>query len=229
MERDLISVEKIVLKNDLKYHGEVLVTYKIEYPEFRSPDFRLCLSRINRFYEVRALAYKLKCETELYRRAVEQYKEDLAHGFPVRVFEALQVYEATYLHACVISLYFDRYEFTGGAHGNTVRTSQTWRTESCGRLRLKQLVRCPPDTKSYVLEQAAAQIRKEPELYFKNYQELLAENFDKNSFFCTPEGVVVYYQQYDIAPYSTGIPEFLLPYGGCVSDPASLCGAQPVK
>jgi len=227
MEENPISVEEIVLTDDLRYHGEILLTYSIEYPEFHSARFRPCMGRMNRFYKSRALAFRAKCETELFRRAVEQYKGDIKHGFPVRVFEAMQVYEVTYLRGCIVSLYVDRYEFTGGAHGATVRASQSWNAGSCGFLRLKRLVRCPPDSKSYVLEQAASQIQKEPESYFANYPELLAQNFDKNSFYCTPEAVVVYYQQYDVAPYSTGIPEFPLPYGGCVTDPLALCGENP--
>ncbi|MFU2363539.1 MAG: RsiV family protein, partial [Clostridiales bacterium] len=33
-------------------------------------------------------------------------------------------------------------------------------------------------------------------------------NFD--SYYLTPKGIVIYFQQYDIAPYSSGLPEFLI-------------------
>ncbi|MFV0239920.1 MAG: RsiV family protein [Lacrimispora sphenoides] len=37
-------------------------------------------------------------------------------------------------------------------------------------------------------------------------------NFNINGFFIKPSGIVIYYQQYDIAPYVRGIPEFLFPF-----------------
>ncbi|MPM61403.1 hypothetical protein SDC9_108261 [bioreactor metagenome] len=155
--------------------------------------------------------------------AVEQYKGDIQNNFPIRVFEAMQVYKITYLHACIISVYFDRYQYTGGAHGNTVRTSQTWQLQRCGLIPLKQLVRCPPDYKTYILKEVEAQIRKELEIYFENYKELIKQTFNENSFYATSKGIVVYYQQYDIAPYSSGIREFLIPYSDCVINPKKLC------
>ncbi len=67
------------------------------------------------------------------------------------------------------------------------------------------------------------QIAKDPSGYFDNYPPLVAGTFNKNSFYCTDEGIVVYFQQYDIAPYSSGIPEFPLPYSGCVTNPSDTC------
>jgi hypothetical protein len=224
--RNDVTVKKIVIKNDLKYNGVTLITYKIEYPEFRSSCYRVCLLKVNRFYKKNALDYKKYIETELYRMAVEQYKGDIANGYPIRVFEALQTYDVMYLNKCVISIYFDRYEYTGGAHGNTVRTSQTWNLLKCSLIQLYQLVRCCPDYKTYILNEVETQIEENPEIYFEDYRVLIDETFDRNNFYATPGGVVVYYQQYDIAPYSSGIREFLIPYSDCVINPEKCCSNQ---
>jgi hypothetical protein len=90
-------------------------------------------------------------------------------------------------------------------------------------LKLGQLVLCPPDDKTYLLSQIDSQIKKNPDIYFENYKELIAKTFDRNHFYCTPDGIVIYYQQYDIAPYSSGIREFLIPYSNCVMNPEKLC------
>ena len=37
---------------------------------------------------------------------------------------------------------------------------------------------------------------------------MVIDNFNPKSFFITNKGVSVYYQQYDIAPYSSGIRVF---------------------
>jgi hypothetical protein len=68
-----------------------------------------------------------------------------------------------------------------------------------------------------------AQIMESPDIYFDNYEELVEQTFNENSFYFTPEGVVIYFQLYHIAPYSSGIREFLLPYNKCIIDPARIC------
>ena len=63
----------------------------------------------------------------------------------------------------------------------------------------------------------AVRFKPEPVSYthlFDDYPELLRSTFQAGNFYLTPEGIVIYYQQYDIAPYSSGITEFLLPFSG---------------
>lgn len=219
-----VSCRRVIIKNELTYKGLTLLTYKIEYPEFYACGFGACLRFINKYYTDKALEYKRYCDTELFGMAVEQYLGDVENNFPIRAFEAMQVFKVTCLCGCIISLWFDRYEFTGGAHGNTVRTAQTWNLQSCVTLKLSELALCPSDYMTCVLTQIEKQIEENPNIYFENYRELIAQNFNKDSFYCTSEGIVVYYQQYDIAPYSSGIPQFLLPYGCCVINPVIMCG-----
>lgn len=223
MRQNSVSVKKIVIKDELKFNGVTLLTYKIEYPEIHSSCYRLCMHKVNRYYKKKALEYQKYCVNELFSMAIKLYNDAIENDFPIHVFEALQVYEVTCPCACIFSLYFDRYEYTGGAHGNTIRDSQTWDLQKCGLIKLKKIVRCLSDYKTYVLLEVERQIRINPDLYFENYKDLIAETFNENSFYCKPEGVVLYYQQYDIAPYSSGIREFLIPYSDCVLDPQKLC------
>lgn len=221
--KNTIKVVRKVLADELKYNDTVLLSYKIEYPQFISDSFRLCLSTVNKFYLKKAKELQEYYETTLFEMAVEQYKNDIENDFPVRSFEGMLVFEITYLSSCIISVFFDRYEYTGGAHGSTVRASQTWNVQKCTRLNLMNLIRCTSDPKSYVLDIVEAQIREEPDIYFENYSELIWENYNENSFYCTEKGIVFYYQQYDIAPYSSGMRTFLIPYSKCVLTPEQTC------
>lgn len=223
MEKNTLTASTIVIENDMKHNGETVLTYKIEYPAFKSSLYQMSLSVINRYYEAKALEYQSYLENELFGLAVEQYQESVKRDYPVRTFEALVVYQLTYAAGCILSLYFDRYEYTGGAHGNTTRYSQTWNLQKCRQLQLGELFGCGLDYREYIFEQAKAQIEKEPEFYFEDYGKLLAQTFNADSFYATPEGIVVYFQQYDIAPYASGIKEFLIPYTNCVRDPQKTC------
>ena len=112
---------------------------------------------------------------------------------------------------------------TGGAHGNTVRASDTWNLNVSRRLRLSGLFCRPDDYQELIFPKIREQIAENPEIYFDNYEQLIVENFQESNFYTTSEGIVIYYQQYDIAPYSSGIREFLIPYSFCVHDPTQLC------
>ena len=45
-----------------------------------------------------------------------------------------------------------------------------------------------------------------------NYEKNVEQYFNPEHFYLKPAGLVVYFQQYEIAPYSSGIPEFTIPY-----------------
>jgi hypothetical protein len=51
-----------------------------------------------------------------------------------------------------------------------------------------------------------------PGIYFDDYKKLIVENFNPQSFIITPDSLDFYYQQYDIAPYASGIIVFSIPY-----------------
>lgn len=218
-----VSIKKIVMKDELKYDGETILTYSIEYPQFQSQYFKKCIPEVNAFYKEMATNYKKHCEDELLKLAIDQYKMSVENDYPIRMYEALMTFEVTYSSSCAMSLFVDQYEYTGGAHGNTIRQSQTWNLKDCKLFELSQLVTCKPNYKDYILKQVEEQINKNPNIYFDNSKELIAENFNENNFYCTPKGIVVYYQQYEIAPYSSGIREFIIPYSNCIKTPQMLC------
>lgn len=221
IEKNTVSVNTITIKGELSYNGIALLNYKIEYPEFSSSFYRLPLKAINMFYKVKAMTFQKRCETTLFNSAIEQYKKDLENNFPVRVFDAEMTFNVTYTASGVLSLYLDKYEYAGGAHGSTERDSQTFSLFRYSPIKLNQIITCQQDYRAYILNEVRKQIEKEKDIYFENYNELIAETFNPNNFYLTPDGVVIYYQQYDIAPYSSGIREFFIPYSDCVKAPSA--------
>lgn len=215
MEYD-IQVENNIIEREMYYKGTAILRYKISYPQFRSAGSRLALAAVNTACRSKALAFKQTCERELYPMAVREYEYSVSNGFPVRAFEAQMDYSVTYLQDCALSLYFDRYQFTGGAHGSTVRDSQTWNLRTGRRVTLRQLFPYSLNYREFIIytvnRQIAEQIQQGNNIYFENYEQLTAETFNPESFYLTPDGLAVYYQQYDIAPYSSGIPVFVISY-----------------
>jgi len=192
------------------------MSYTIKYPEFISEKFEIVLKKLNLLYKTKAFMYEKFNVMKLYQMAIEEYEYSVANGYPIRTYESFINYNVTYNQNCAISLYFDTYEYTGGAHGNTIRTSDTWDLQKGKEIELSELF---PNIKNYqeyiikiINQEITNQLNDESNQYFEDYQKLVTENFNINSFYLIQEGVVIYFQHYDIAPYSSGIPTFIIPY-----------------
>lgn len=210
------KIEKRELKGELKYKDTVVLTYKIEYPEMISSNYEFGKNVFNRYNKENAIKLEKHVINELYKEAVELYDYNTSHGYPVMIYEILLEYHITYNEDFIISLYYDQYEFTGGAHGNTVRISQNWDLRLGKRIALSYFY---PNNPYYVIDilkninnQIKEQIQAGSNYYFDNYCELVLETFRLENYYLTPNSIAIFFQQYDIAPYSSGIPVFYLPY-----------------
>ncbi len=215
MQEDRIIVKEQVLQRDMYYKEQLVLSYTVKYPQFISDMFRGFLKELNLYYKMNALRYVHFNIGRLYRLAVEEYENSVANDFPVRAYEVLTDYTVTYNRNCTLSLYFDRYEYTGGAHGNTVRSSDTWNLQAEREMELGDLF-SDGNYREYVirqiLEQIEADISAGNDYYFDNYNDLVNEYFNIRNFYLDGEGIVIYFQQYEIAPYASGIRTFTIPY-----------------
>ncbi len=155
----------------------------------------------------------------LFQTAKVQYEYLVSNGFPVNMYEVYVAYEVTLNHNCALSIYFDKYEYAGGAHGLTTRESDTWDLKRSKMIHLRNLFPRGLDygqcIKNNIKEQIEEIRKDESYWFFDNYQELVDKNFKEKSFYLSPEGLIIFFQQYDIAPYASGIPTFLISYGSC--------------
>jgi len=214
MASEPVTVNKIIIESSMNYKDTPVLHYKIEYPRFLHPIYQNELDGINEWYQKQAEDLQKKYETELYREAVELYEYSNANQFPFHMYDAVSVYEVTYNLNDVLSLYYDHYIYSGGAHGSTKRKSDTWDIKTGCRIFLFKYTKDPALLRADILNkirvQIALQMEKGENWYFEDYPLLIDEHFDPMSFYITPNGLVIYYQQYEIAPYSSGIPEFTI-------------------
>ncbi len=112
------------------------------------------------------------------------------------------------------------YDYTGGAHGSTGYQGATFRRTD-GRCFSKPADFFTPDSFEKILEMAYNAL---DEQYFYEMEDSL--RLDDVMFetiygkrlsmpgvaYFTPDGVMMQYQQYEIAPYAYGAPECVLPY-----------------
>lgn len=214
MKKGPAVICKTTIEKEMRYKGTPVLHYKIEYPRFLDPAGKWDLEPINQWYRKQAMMLREKYETETFGEALDHLKSSRKNQFPFHVFEADSVYEVTYNQNDIMSLYYDHYIFSGGAHGSTARVSDTWNLKNGTRISLFDFTTDPVRFKKEILENINEQIKVKMETgedgFFIDYNELTTQNFDPNHFYLTPEGIVIFYQQYEIAPYASGIPEFII-------------------
>ena len=129
---------------------------------------------------------------------------------PTFPYEIYSKYTITEDNNVLISLYNDYYEYLGGAHGMTTRTSYTIDKEKENLITLKELFVQGYNYSDIINKKIKEEISKNPENYFDSGKEFKGIN-EKQSFYIDGDNLVIYYQLYDIAPYAFGIPEFKIP------------------
>ena len=111
----------------------------------------------------------------------------------------------------ILSIKFNYYQYTGGAHGNPYSLSYNIDLATGEDLKLADFLARNKMTLAEVEEIIKSEIKKEAELYFEDdygFQSLEADQ----CYYLENGKLVVYFQPYAIAPYSTGMPEFRIKY-----------------
>ena len=208
----MFNIKNNILEREIFYKGNLILKYKIEYPSICN---RCQKSDFNNYNLDKALNLKNYAETVLLEQAKQTYEYNSSNGYPIMVFELIYEYNITYNKNNIISLYADEYTFSGGAHGSTIRSSQNWNMQSSIQFTLANLF---PNNPYYLIDilknintQIEAQLNNNSNQYFDNYCTLVLETFKINQFYITTDNkLAIYFQQYDIAPYSSGIPVFYI-------------------
>jgi len=210
-----IQVEEIEVKGILYYKDNVMLNYTIRYPQFTSNKFRLFIQEINWYYRIRALLFENDQIQELYNLAKEQYEDSIKYNFPFHPYEVVTEFSVTYNQNCFLSLYTDTSEYTGGAHGNTTRVSDTWDLRHRRKAKISDFISAK-DLQEFlirnILKQIEEEIRSGNNVYFEDYKNLVEENLNMDNFYLSNEGLVIYFGLYEIAPYVSGIRTFTIPY-----------------
>lgn len=208
------KIEKREIKDELKYKNTVVLTYKIEYAQITETEYEMGKRNFNYYNKQKALELQQYIINNLFKEAKALYDYNSSNGYPIMEYEIILEYNVTYNKDNIVSIYYDQYEFTGGAHGNTIRRSQNWNLYEGKMLLLSYFF---PNNPYYVIDilieinkQIKEQIQNGTNYYFDNYCELVLETFNLENYYLTEKGIAIFFQQYDIAPYSSGIPVFYI-------------------
>ncbi|MBE6063392.1 MAG: DUF3298 and DUF4163 domain-containing protein [Clostridium butyricum] len=125
-------------------------------------------------------------------------------------YEIKSVYTVTEKNDNIISLYNDYYEYFGGAHGSTIRNGYTIDRNNEKIIGLKDLFLDNYDYKDIINNKIREEIGKNTNDYFYTSESFKGIS-DEQGFYINNGDIVVFFNQYEIAPYVAGIPEFKIP------------------
>lgn len=136
---------------------------------------------------------------------LEDYKKS---GYLCNImFELFSSYKITSQSKDLLSFYIEYYQFTGGAHGLTTRKAYVVENSNGKKLTLDKLFKEGYDYKSIIDTFIKKDISKNKDKYFDGEEGFKGINKDVK-FYIEGNDLVIYYDQYEIAPYASGIPEF---------------------
>ena len=195
------------LEDQLYDKDALLLKYSIQYPEIVASSF-YGKKAFNDYNLQKALSLKKYAEETLFKQAKEDYDYATSHSYPFFPYEIIATPTITYNNDSTISLYIDQYTYTGGANGSTYRQSQNWDMIIGCDIPLFSFFPHKPYFLLPILLEINHQIEEQSQYYFDNYCTLVLQTFSPLHYYLENQSIVIFFEQYDIAPHSTGIPTF---------------------
>ena len=210
----MLNITEGRLTEELTYEGITMVSADFRYPVVSGGNGKAD-RRINNYYRHLAKTLMRKAQRELLPEAADEWRYSLENSFPFRPFETVMKYSATANEGDILSLYYDIYEYTGGAHGTTKRFGDTWRASTGWFLELGDFFPRGANYKRLLVDNAvkiaARQTAEGTHQYFEHYPKLIKKYFSPVKFYILPGSIAIFYDQYAIAPGYEGIPVFEYP------------------
>ena len=191
--------------NELKYSNEYInVDIKTPIVNYSNKEIG---KKINSILKGDIISFKNQIEIS----AEESFKESKKHSFQFIPYEAIAIYETTFKNSKILSIPITFYTYTGGAHGNTIKEPYNFDLSTGNKIRLNNIFKENFDYKPLLKEYIKSTIEEDPDIFFDDAMSVIDKLDNNQKFYITNENLVVYYDLYEIAPYSSGIIEFKIP------------------
>ena len=164
------------------------------------------------YLDIKNLKDKVKSESKEYKKEYYQIVLSESNKDYVKYQYELYIdYKLTYNKNNIISIPMNIYEFTGGAHGMTYLNSYNYNLINGKKLKLSDIFKENIDYKKIIDNYIKYVIKKNPDIYFQGNNGFKGIK-EEQSFYIEDDGIVIYFDLYEIAPYYVGIPNFKIKY-----------------
>jgi hypothetical protein len=199
-----IEIKEIKLEEDNDY-----IKSTLSFPLINGLENKTNEKKLNTMFENRAIDLKNSLEKD----AKLQY-DDLKKNpiFPFRKYEVMTNYTVTYNKNDILSIKAQYYQYSGGAHGGTNQVGYNIDLKTGQLLLLSDIFEEGFDYKNIIGNEILASISKNNDYGINDPNEAVKGIDEKRPFYIEEGNIVIYYGQYEIAPYAAGIPQFKIPF-----------------
>lgn len=208
---DIISIQH----DEMIYKDECpLIEYGIKYPQIKDPADHAGLVKVNEYYKSSFDEMIDKGCKESQLLAEEGYEAAIDGGYEYRYHSLGNDYEVTFNNDGLLSIINTEYTYWGGLHPNSFRESSIFDVNLGQKITLGKLYKIEEtEALDFILSEVKRQISAKgvEEYLFSEASDNLGDSFYEEDFYFDGENLVIYFQQYAIAPYAAGFPEFKIP------------------
>ena len=143
----------------------------------------------------------------LYEEGKNFYEEEKGKGQEAHFPPASLYTDFTYSKSGdILSLKLDKSNYTGGAHGSSWINSITTNTKT-GEIysSFSSLFQASGNWQKYIVDGIEKQIKAESDMYFEDALKTVRDQKGNFHFYIDGNNVVIYFGQYELAPYAAGI------------------------
>lgn len=209
--------EQVFVDSDSAEDGTLAAEYRYSVPKMVAKEK---LSKVQRASvdafnaEMEALVRNsLDYYASLKETALADYEYFKATGIPWDHYYADALDYVEYrIGASAISLFFDEYTDTGGAHPTSGVLCKLYDIEGAAWLTAEELTDDLAAFKAVIAENILHDIEatERSEQYYDDYRTTV-EALDGVEYYFTDGGVFIYFQDYTLGPHAVGIQEFYIP------------------
>ena len=199
--------EGAIIENEEKVYSNEYVSVNINKPVVKIPKNKAVEEIINNKISKRVNEF----EENITNLSIRDNEANIKAGLEVKPYVININNNVTYNKDNILSLTLHLYSFTGGAHGSTTDESFNFDTNTGNSGVIEDFFGNNKNYNKIILDNVKSTISKNPELYFKEAVDKLNIIPYNQKFFLTDKDLVIYFDEYEIAPYVAGIPKFYIP------------------
>jgi len=195
-----------IKKENIKKDNE-LIKIDLKIPQIKGMANKELQAKLNKNFRDKIISFSNNLT-----KIAKKYSQDAQrYEFPIYPYQVSTDYQVHYNNDNLLSLTITYYEYTGGAHGSYIKEAFNINLRTGKEFSLSDLLGKNNDYQQTINNQVRDEIKEHQELYFADDTQNLKIPSQDSNFYIQDNDLVIYFQVYEIAPYSTGTPEFKIP------------------
>lgn len=190
----------------ISYDSEEIQIHMV-LPIFLDVSNKEVFEKINSYFEEDAVCLK----EDLLNMAKVDFENAKKDNIDIPKYELLTSYEINTMNNELISATTLNYQYTGGAHGLSVKVPYNFDLTTGKKIYLDDLFKKDGDYRKIINEEIQRQIKEDPDKFYPDEVEVFSGIKEDQAFYIKDGKLVIYFGQYEIGPYSSGIVEFEIP------------------